>query len=623
MTTGAELAERTENLPDPPPENVTPDARAEAQQSAAALRSLLEPVRTRIRVAQILQVIASAATVIPFIGIVELGRTLLGDGAVDTGRVWLIVWVVTAGLGARAFFSGLALAVTHFADVDLQAILRRRITAKLSRLPLGWFTRTTSGQVRKATQHDVGELHYLVAHADVETTAAAATPLFALIYCFVLDWRLGLLAVATLPLYAIAYAWMVKDSTEQMAKMNAALARISSTIVEFVSGVSVVKTFGQTGRAHKAFVDAADEFNDDFAGYVGPMLRIEALSMLMLSAPLVLLVNLGGGYWFVRSGSVDPIEVLGSTLVALILPATLLTVSMAMYSRREAAAAAQRLVELFDLPELEISTTPSVPQGNTVEFLDVSFAYPGDAAAAEVRALESVSATLHPGTVTALVGPSGSGKSTLATLLPRFADPDEGAVMIGGVDVRDIAPEELYRHVGFVLQDVALLGVSVADNIRLGRPEAGLDEVIAAARTANIDDRIRQLPNGYDAIADVDAHFSGGEAQRISIARALLSDAPILVLDEATAFADPDSEAQIQEAVARLMVGRTVLVIAHRLGSITHADNIIVLDGGRVVETGIHAELAGGDGLYASMWRAYLGGTSHRDEEIAGKGVSE
>ncbi|ROZ84942.1 ABC transporter ATP-binding protein [Gordonia sp. OPL2] len=623
MTTGVELDERAEVQSDPPSGEVTPDARVEARQQAAALRSLLHPVRTRIRIAQILQIIASAATVVPFIGIVELGRTLLSDGPVDSGRVWVIVWVVTAGLGARAFFSGLALAVTHFADVDLQAILRRRITAKLSRLPLGWFTRTTSGQVRKATQHDVGELHYLVAHADVETTAAAATPLFALIYCFVLDWRLGLLAIATLPLYAVAYAWMVKDSTEQMAKMNAALARISSTIVEFVSGVAVVKTFGQTGRAHKAFVDAADEFNDDFAGYVGPMLRIEALSMLMLSAPLVLLVNLAGGYWFVRSGWVEPIEVLGSTLVALILPATLLTVSMAMYSRREAAAAAQRLVDLFDLPELEVAEKPAMPQGNTVEFRGVSFAYPGDDDAAEVRALESVSATLHPGTVTALVGPSGSGKSTLATLLPRFADPDEGNVTIGGADVRDIAPEELYRHVGFVLQDVALMGVSIADNIRLGRPDAGLDEVIAAARAANIDERIRQLPTGYDAIAGVDAHLSGGEAQRISIARALLSDAPILVLDEATAFADPDSEAQIQEAVARLVVGRTVLVIAHRLGSITHADNIIVLDRGRVVETGQHADLAAGDGLYASMWQAYLGGTSRRDDEIAGKGVAE
>lgn len=368
----------------------TPNAaREQARRRSAALRELLAPVRGRVRVAQALQVLASAATVVPFIGIVELGRTLLSSGQVDRDRVWLIVSVVLAGLGARAVLAGLALVVTHFADVELQAILRRRITAKLGRLPLGWFTRTTSGQVRKATQNDVGELHYLVAHADVETTAAVATPLFALAYCFFLDWRLGLLAVVTLPLYAIAYAWMVRDMTAQMARMNAGIAKISSTIVEFVSGVAVVKTFGQTGRAHKAFIDSADEFNDDFAGYVGPMLRIEALAMMMLSAPLILLINLGGGYWFVRSGWVEPIEVLGSTLVAMVLPATVLTVSMALPSRQEAAAAARRLVDLLELPELPMSTEPVVPQSHLIEFDDVSFTYPADPESGEqgVRAL--------------------------------------------------------------------------------------------------------------------------------------------------------------------------------------------------------------------------------------------
>ena len=259
-----------------------------------------------------------------------------------------------------------------------------------------------------------------------------------------------------------------------------------------------------------------------------------------------------------------------------------------------------------------------MPAGHDVRIENVHFTYPPRLGVPSgVKALDGVSVELAEGTVTALVGPSGSGKSTLATLLPRFGDPDSGAVRIGGVDVRDIAPTELYRHVGFVLQDVQLLTMSVRDNIRLGRPDASDEQVYDAARAAQIHDRILELPDGYDTVVGDGAHFSGGEAQRVSIARALLADTPILVLDEATAFADPESEAQIQQAIGALMVGRTVLVIAHRLGSITHADNIVVLDRGRVVEQGRQDELVARGGLYASMWASYEAGTTRQDEEIA------
>ncbi|GAC68109.1 ABC transporter ATP-binding protein [Gordonia soli] len=588
------------------------DPAASARAESAALKDMLQPVRGRLRLAQGVQLIGSAATVLPFIGIVELGRRLLA-GQTTAGDIWPIVWLVIVGLGARAFFGALALGISHFADVDFQSHLRRRIVTKLGRLPLGWFTRTSSGEVRKSAQNDVHELHYLVAHADVETTAAVVTPVFALIYCFVLDWRLGLLAMATLPLYAAGYAWMIRDMTEQMARMNTGIERISATIVEFVSGVAVVKTFGQVGRAHRRFIDAADDFNDDFAGYVGPMLRIEAIAAMMLSAPLVLLVNLAGGYWFTSSGWVQPIEVVGATLIALVLPTSLMAITMALHSRQQAGGAARRLVDLFALPELPVSADPAVPQGNGVELEDVSFSYQTTAPASvgengRSKALDGVDLVLPAGSLTALVGESGSGKSTLATLVPRFHDADTGSVRIGGVDVREIDPETLYRTVGFVLQDVQLLGISIRDNIRLGRPDATEEEVADAARAARIHDRIVALPRGYDAVIGDDAHFSGGESQRVSIARALLADTPILVLDEATAFADPESEAQIQQAISTLIDGRTVLVIAHRLGTITHADNIVVLDGGRVVEQGRHDDLVAAQGTYAAMWRSYTEG---------------
>ncbi|WP_293013639.1 ABC transporter ATP-binding protein [Mycolicibacterium sp.] len=586
---------------EPSPREQLKQAKLAAAQDRVALKELLAPVRGRTALAQLLQLIAAAATVVPFIGIVELGRYLLSGGPIDAAQVWTIVAVfVGGGLAVRTLAGGLALTLTHHADVQLQAELRRRLVATLGRLPLGWFGATSSGEVRKAVQHDVGELHHLVAHAAVEKTGALATPAFGLAYCWYLDWRLGLLAIGTIPIYLVVYGVLMRGATARMAQMNEGIAQISATIVEFIAGVSVVKTFGETGKAHKRFADAADEFNDGFAGFVGPMVRLRAVSSVFVEAPVVLLVNLAGGLWFIRNGWVTPIEVLGSTLVAVTIPTAVLAVGYSAAASRQAVAAAGRLTALLTAPELPMAESPQAPQDNSVRFAGVEFSYDGTNAV-----LHDISLDLPAGSITALVGPSGSGKSTLATLVPRFHDVTAGEERIGGVDVRQIDPAVLYRHVGFVLQDVQLLGMSVADNIRLGRAGADDDAVHAAARAAHIHDRIMALPNGYDSVVGEDAHFSGGEAQRISIARALLADTPILVLDEATAFADPDSEAQIQAALSTLIDGRTVLVIAHRLGSIVGADNIVVLGDGRIVEQGRHDELLSREGAFARMWQTY------------------
>ncbi len=587
---------------EPSPREQLKQAKLAAAQDRVALKELLAPVRGRTALAQLLQLIAAAATVVPFVGIVELGRYLLSGGPIDAARVWTIVAVfIGGGLAVRTLAGGLALTLTHHADIELQGETRRRLVATLGRLPLGWFGATSSGEVRKAVQHDVGELHHLVAHAAVEKTGALATPVFGLAYCWYLDWRLGLLAIGTIPVYLVVYGVLMRGAMARMGQMNEGIAQISATIVEFIAGVSVVKTFGETGKAHKRFADAADEFNDGFAGFVGPMVRLRAVSSVFIEAPVVLLVNLAGGVWFVRNGWVTPIEVLGSTLVAVTIPTAVLAVGYSAAASRQAVAAAGRLTALLTAPELPMAENPQAPQDNSVRFSGVEFSYDGTNAV-----LHDISLDLPAGSITALVGPSGSGKSTLATLVPRFHDVTAGEVRIGGVDVRQIDPAVLYRHVGFVLQDVQLLGMSVADNIRLGRAGADDDAVHAAARAAHIHDRIMALPNGYDSVVGEDAHFSGGEAQRISIARALLADTPILVLDEATAFADPDSEAQIQAALSTLIEGRTVLVIAHRLGSIVGADNIVVLGDGRIVEQGRHDELLAAEGAFARMWQTYM-----------------
>lgn len=565
-----------------------------------ALGDTLAPVENRIRIAMAMQVIASAATIVPYVAIVELGRILLSGDADTYGDVLPVVWIVVAGLGARAAFGSGALLVTHYADVTMQAILRRKIVATLGALPLGWFGKNTSGSVRKKTQNDIADLHYLVAHQAVETVGAVATPLFGIGYVAVLDWRLALVAVATLPVYIAAYASMTRDMDVKMAEMNKGIEAISSTIVEFVAGISVVKAFGRTGKAHSRYRSAAIAFGDAYGGWVGPMLRTDALSSISLSAPVVLLVNLLGGVWFVSAGWVTPLDVIAAALIAMALPTAIMAVSFGMQARREASAAAGRLVELFETPALPEPDEPKSPNSTEVGFDKVRFSYDGT-----TKVLQDITFAMPSGSVTALVGASGSGKSTLATLVLRFHDVTGGSVTIGGVDVREIATVELYRHVGFVLQDVQLLNESVLDNIRLGHPEADIDTVRDAARAAQIDDRILALPRGYDSVIGDDAMLSGGEAQRVSIARAILADTPILVLDEATAFADPESEAEIQRALSTLARGRTILVIAHRLESIMDADRILVLDRGEIVEQGTHDELVAATGHYSRMWAAH------------------
>lgn len=565
------------------------DPRAAHKAGQKAFKELTAPIRGSMALAQLLGVLYGALAVAPYVILVQLGEVLLAAArsGVSPDRaevINLLMWLVGA-FGMRYGIYFVALSVTHFADVRFGHLVRMRMVKVLASAPLAWFTSTNSGAVRKAIQDDTHDVHTVIAHAPVESAAAVSAPLSLLIYSFIIDWRLGLLSIATLPIYALINAWMMRDMGEKTAEMDRYLTRVSATMVEFVSGISVVKAFGTVGRAHERFSHAAEDFARFYVAWCGPLLKGSALGQAAVSPSMILLISTAGGSALAATGIVSPVQVITCALIALVIPAAIEVLGSTVWSYQIAGAAALRIVDLLSVAPLSADGSEE-PAGADVEVDKVSFSY------GSTRALDEVSLTVPEGTVTALIGPSGSGKSTLATLVARFADPDQGSVRIGGVDVRAIAPDVLYRHVSFVLQDPQLLDISVRENIALGRPDAKDEAIWAAATAARIDDYARSLPRGLDSVIGEDAHPSGGQAQRIAIARALLVDAPILVLDEATAFTDPEAEAEIQAALTRLVQGKTVLVIAHRAASIIGVDQIAILEAGRLIARGTPDELA-------------------------------
>ena len=567
--------------------------RSNAQRSRegqAAIARLGAPVRTRLRIGQVLVLLSAVLAVAPYIALVQLGDILLrahrAGLSPDPRQVSGVVMVLVSAYSTRLLLYFLALLITHLADLSLRDRLRRDIVARISHAPLSWFTASTSGRLRKAVQDDTTLVHTVIAHGPVERLNAIVTPLALLGCAFWIDWRLALLAISALILYVLTYSVSMRGMNEKTVEMDRKLAAISSAMVEFVSGIGVVKAFGRVGRAHSAYLAAADEFSAFYRAWAMPLVTVTCLSFTWVSIPVLLLVNLGGGALLIHTGAVTLPQVLATTLVALVLPAALITIASISWSYQLAGAAALRLCEVLDTPVLPATDRPERPRTALVEIDHVSFSY------GEVLAVDDACLTLEPGTVTALLGPSGSGKSTLATLIARFADPDAGAVRIGGVDLRDMDESTLYSTVSFVLQDAQLLATTVRENIALGRPEADLTQVRAAARVARIHEEIMALPQGYDTVLGQDTALSGGQEQRIAIARAILLNTPVIVLDEATAMADPESEAEIQQALSALVKGRTVLVIAHRPAAVRGADRIAVMDGGRIVAAGSHDDLA-------------------------------
>ena len=560
------------------------------------LSRVLAPIRGRLVIATLLAAGGSMLTLVPLAGIAHIAQLALGT----SGNAGAIGWAIAVSVASLFAGMGLVTAaelLAHQADNHITHQLRVAIGQRLMQVSLGWFSERASSEVKRAMQDDIGTLHSLTAHFFTTLGRAVGAVLVSVIYLFAMDWRLALIALLPFPAFFVFLQRAVKASAQHMGDVVASMARIDNAVVEFVNGMPLVKAFGDRGNAQDRYRAAVDDFAATFTGFTRPLIASMARANALIAPVTVLGVVLLAGMLFVAMGWIEPLQILPFALVTPGLCAPLQLLHFITHDLNNAVAAAQRVQALLDTPVLPPPVPARLPNGCEVRVEQVSHAY-----VAGSKVLSDVSFTLAPGTTTAIIGPSGAGKSTLARLLLRFFDPDAGRVSLGGVDLRQVESRELYRRIGFVLQDVRLIHASVADNIALGQPGATRAQIEAAARLANIHSRILQLPRGYDAVVGEDAQLSGGEQQRLSIARAVLLDPPLLVLDEATAAADAESEAAIQHALARFAQGRTLLVIAHRLDTVMHADQILVLDQGVLREQGRHGELLARQGLYARLW---------------------
>ena len=567
--------------------------------------TLISPARKAMIVSGLLTAAGAVMSVVPYAALRNMAAIWLGESEATGWAASLWAWAAIAvvSLFAAQMLYLMGLGLTHLAEAKLRHLLRTQVVDALGHLPLGRVAAIPHGAIRKMVADDTSSIHTLVAHVPGDATNAVVGAVAGMTYLLWTDWRLALalLGVWCLVLAAIALPTMrgLSGITDRFA---VAQTRLSSATVEMLEGMKEIKSFHATDATRTRFNTARKHFSSISYEWVSASGKTISLMGAFLRpatvfatvAPLVVL--------FVSQGWTQLSATLPFFLLALGLPEglqTLIGMMQQMYESRMAAQSTADLLSQAPMPEGSHDEGEG-PAPGRVEADDITFSYEAGS-----PVLRGVSFTAEPGTVTALVGPSGGGKSTLARLIARFYDVDGGAVRVSGIDVRETTFSWLLSRVAIVLQDVDLSHDSVADNIALGRPGATREQIEDAARAACIHERITRLPHGYDTVLGEEGGFlSGGERQRVTLARAYLQDAPVLVLDEATAQADPASERDIHLALSRLAVGRTVIVIAHRLSTVRDADQILVVDDGRIVERGRHRGLMEADGRYASMWRS-------------------
>ena len=551
-----------------------------------------------------LSAISAFIALVPFYYIWKVIQEVLGV-APDFSRAQNLTYngwmaVLFSVIAVLIYIAGLM--CSHKGAFRIATNLRLQTMEHIVKLPLGFVENFGSGKLRKIVNESSAATETYLAHQLPDRANAIATPCGLLVLLLVFDWRLGLLSLVPVILgFLIMMAMTGQRMQEKMKEYQNALDDMSNEAVEYVRGIPVVKTFGQTIFSFKKFKDSIDRYKVWVIAYTKQL----RAPMMFYTAAIngVFATLIAGGLLFIQNGITTEF-LLDVIFYIIITPIISVTLTRIMFQSENAMIvndALQRIDSVLNLKPLKEAKRPKHPQDASVELNDIRFSYDG-----KTEVLKGISLTIPQGQTVAFVGPSGGGKTTLANLISRFFDPQSGSIKIGGVDVKEISKEELMNTVSFVFQNSRLIKASILENVRMGRPDATREEILAALHNAQCDDILEKLPQGADTVIGTKGvYLSGGEQQRIAIARVMLKNAPIIILDEATAFADPDNETRVQAAFSRLSKGKTVIMIAHRLSTVAGADKIYVICDGQIAESGTSSNLLAKDGIFNRMWQNY------------------
>ncbi|MCR4788879.1 MAG: ABC transporter ATP-binding protein/permease [Lachnospiraceae bacterium] len=555
----------------------------------------------------IMAVISVTAGFIPYLFIANIIRSLI-DGNRDIKYYLVQCGYITVCWLVNKIFHTISTTMSHKATFGVLAEIRRRLTKKLSVMPLGDVLDDSSGSYKNIIVERVDSVETTLAHIIPEVISNAIVPVGIFILMLNVNWKLALLSLLSIPLGAVFYGLMMGGAEESFNNTIVKTKALNDTAVEYINGIEVIKAFGKTKTSYEKFIIAAKEGADCFIEWMRRCNLWQNLAMTLLPAQLLSLLPFTG--WFYLTGRVDGTDALLLIILTLGLVSPFMVIAGHVDNLSKVGSIIGEVVTILEKREMQRpDAMKTKPQGNDIEFKNVHFGYK------DQEVLHGIDLKIKEGTVNALVGPSGSGKSTIAKLIASFWDVDEGEVLYGGVNIKDIPLVEYNKYIAYVSQDNYLFDETVMENIRMGRPGASDEDVIQAAKECGCHDFIMHLEKGYDTIVGgAGGHLSGGERQRISIARAMLKNAPVVILDEATAYTDPENEAIVQRCVARLVSGKTLIVIAHRLSTIVSADQIIVIDDGKITDCGTQDELLNSCPLYRDMWDAHI---SSKDSEVA------
>ncbi len=569
----------------------------EERRGKVRLMTFIRPHRSGFALSVVLAIISVASGLVPYFAVAEIVNLLIsGEMDFSVYLQWGLIGLIA--YFARSVFHGLSTRCSHEATFRVLSEMRRTIAEKLTRVPMGYLTATPSGRLKTTMVERIEQMEVPLAHIIPEMTANLLVPVALVVYLFVLDWRMALASLATIPLGMLCYMAQMKEYPKKYAAVMQANKHMNATTVEYVGGIEVIKAFNQSAASYEKFTDAVRQNTRLMLEWMKSTQGYSALMMTLW--PAVLIAVLPVGCLLYQNGSLSASDFITIAILSLGIIGPLVAAIFLTDDFSKIATITGEIAAVLEEPELDRPKAQKKLEGHDISLQDVHFAYK------DVQVLNGVSLDIKAGMRTALVGPSGSGKSTIAKLIASYWDVSSGRITIGGIDVKTLPPEQVMDLIGYVSQDNFLFNVSVRENIRMGRPDATDEDVEAVAKAAGCHDFIMSLTHGYDTIVGgAGGHLSGGERQRVAIARAMMKNAPIVILDEATSYTDPENEAILQESIGRLTRGKTLIVIAHRLSTITEADQIAVVDDGRIVAVGKHAELVQCCPLYAQMWAAH------------------